>query len=110
MKQDSGKRSRAYRLGRLLLRSESWNYSSCRPYISGFTRPLHRRGIFEPLVALEDAVARGQPLGRLHDPRHPDRAPLAIEASRPGTIICHRPLPMTRQGDCLYIIADELVE
>ncbi len=66
-------------------------------------------GIFEPLVALEDDVTRGQSLGRLHDPRHPDRTPLAIEASRPGTIICHRPLPMTRQGDCLYIIADDLV-
>lgn len=67
-------------------------------------------GIFEPLVALEDEVARGQPLGRLYDPRHPDRAPTVIEAPRPGTIICHRTLPMTRPGDCLYLIADDLVE
>ena len=67
-------------------------------------------GIFEPLVALEDDVARGQPLGRLHNPRQPDRSPTVIEAPRPGTVICHRPLPMTRQGDCLYIIADDLVE
>ncbi len=67
-------------------------------------------GILEPLVALEDEVARGQPLGRLHNPRHPDRAPTVIEAPRPGTIICHRALPMTRPGDCLYIIADDLVE
>ena len=37
----------------------------------------------------------------------PERVPLA---PRPGTIICHRPLPMTRLGDCLYIIADDLVE
>ena len=61
-----------------------------------------------PLVALEDDVTRGQPLGRLHDPRHPDRTPLAIEASRPGTIICHRTLPMTRPGDCLYLIAEDM--
>ena len=67
-------------------------------------------GIFEPLVALEDDVARGQPLGRLHNPRQPDRSPTVIEAPRPGTVICHRPLPMTRQGDCLYIIADDLVD
>ena len=34
-------------------------------------------GIFEPLVALEDDVARGQPLGRLHNPRW--RQPAACE-------------------------------
>ena len=34
----------------------------------------------------------------------------AVEAPRPGTVICHRPLPMTRLGDCLYIIADDLAE
>jgi N-alpha-acetyl-L-2,4-diaminobutyrate deacetylase len=67
-------------------------------------------GMFEPVVTLEDDVVRGQPLGRLHDPRHPDRAPMVIEAPRPGTIICQRPLPMTRLGDCLYIIADDLDE
>ena len=67
-------------------------------------------GIFEPLVALEDQVALGQPLGRLHYPRQPDRAPAVIQAPRMGTVICHRPLPMTRLGDCLYIIADGLVE
>jgi len=67
-------------------------------------------GIFEPLVALEDNVVRGQPLGRLHNPRQPGRAPAVVEAPRPGTVICHRPLPMTRLGDCLYIIADDLAE
>jgi N-alpha-acetyl-L-2,4-diaminobutyrate deacetylase len=67
-------------------------------------------GIFEPLVALDDQVAPGQPLGRLHKPRQPDRAPTVIEAPRMGTVICHRPLPMTRRGDCLYIIADSLDE
>ncbi len=67
-------------------------------------------GIFEPCVALEDEVASGEPLGWLHNPRQPERVPTVIEAPRPGTIICHRPLPMTRQGDCLYIIAEDLVE
>ena len=61
-------------------------------------------------MALEDDVVPGQPLGRIHYPLHPDRTPLVIEAPRPGTIICHRPLPMTRLGDCLYIIADDVVE
>ena len=65
-------------------------------------------GIFEPLVVLEDDVAGGQPLGRLYNPIHPDRAPMVIEAPRPGTVICHRTLPMTRPGDCPCIIADDL--
>ena len=67
-------------------------------------------GIFEPLVALDDQVALGQPLGRLYNPRRPERAATVIEAPRSGTLICHRPLPMTRLGDCLYIIADDVPE
>lgn len=67
-------------------------------------------GLFEPLVELNADVTRGQPLGRLYNPQHPDQAPLVIEAPRPGTIIVHRPLPSTRMGDCLYLIAEDLVE
>lgn len=64
-------------------------------------------GIFEHFVGLEEIVEVGQPLGQLHDIRRPEKLPHVVPSPRAGLIIMRRPLPMTRMGDCLFLIADE---
>ncbi len=64
-------------------------------------------GLFESFVDLEETVKAGQPLGQLHDIRRPEKPALVVPAPRAGLIIMQRPLPMTRMGDCMFLIADE---
>jgi predicted deacylase len=64
-------------------------------------------GLFESCVSLEDSVDIGQPLGQLHDVRRPEKPALVVPSPRRGLIIMQRALPMTRMGDCLFLIADE---
>jgi predicted deacylase len=45
-------------------------------------------GLFEPLVALEDRVSRGQPVGNLHDFNRLDDPPLELPAPHDGYVIC----------------------
>ena len=64
-------------------------------------------GLFESFVSLEETVEAGQPLGQLHDIRRPEKPTLVVPSPRTGLIILQRSLPMTRVGDCLFLIADE---
>lgn len=62
-------------------------------------------GIFEVAVELGDSVRRGQPLGYLHHLERPDRAPETILAPVDGYLICMRAPCLTRQGDCVAVVA-----
>lgn len=61
-------------------------------------------GLFEPLVDLGATVQAGQPLGRLHDPRRPDRDPEHVAADGAGIVCAIRALAATDQGDCVVVI------
>jgi N2-acetyl-L-2,4-diaminobutanoate deacetylase len=64
-------------------------------------------GLLEGFVGLEKTVEVGQPLGQLHDIRRPEEPALVVPSPRSGLVIGLRPLPMTRMGDCMFLIADE---
>lgn len=65
-------------------------------------------GLFEALADPGDAVAAGQPLGRLHFLERPDRTPEVIEAPRDGVVACVRALTRTRQGDVVVTLGQPI--
>ncbi len=62
-------------------------------------------GIYEPFLELRDEVADGQPLGQIHDPQNPDRAPLVLHAKTSGMLYCRRAPGRVEVGDTLAVLA-----
>ncbi|MGQ0601598.1 MAG: succinylglutamate desuccinylase/aspartoacylase family protein [Anaerolineales bacterium] len=62
-------------------------------------------GIYEPFVEIGETVAEGEPLGQIHFPERPDRAPEAVIAKTSGLLVCRRFPAHTQQGDVLATIA-----
>lgn len=67
-------------------------------------------GIFEIAVDLGAEVKNGQILGHIHHLERPDRAPEPIVAASSGYLITMRAPCLTRQGDCVAVIAKPVRE
>lgn len=65
-------------------------------------------GVFEPLVALGDAVAIGTPAARIHMPETPWLPPVELAFKAAGIVMCKRIPARTRRGDCLFHLASDL--
>jgi hypothetical protein len=66
-------------------------------------------GVFEPLVALGDAVVAGQPAARIHTPETPWRPPVKLAFNAAGIVMCKRIPARTKRGDCLFHLASDLM-
>ncbi len=62
-------------------------------------------GIFEPFVELGDAVTAGQAIGQMHFVTQPAWKPQPVPALTDGMIISRRAFPLTRQGECVAVVA-----
>jgi len=62
-------------------------------------------GVFEPLVALGDTVAAGQPCGRLHFVDEPLREPVTVPFREAGLVVCLRQPARVERGDCVGHLA-----
>lgn len=65
-------------------------------------------GVFEICVDLGNKVKRGEVIGYIHHLERPDRQPDAIEAKSDGYLMTMRAPCLTRQGDCVAVIAQEV--
>jgi uncharacterized protein len=65
-------------------------------------------GVFEPLVALGDSVAAGQPAARVHFPETPWKSPAELHFRRAGLVLCQRIPGRTERGDCLFHLATDV--
>jgi predicted deacylase len=65
-------------------------------------------GIFEVAVELGARVRKGQTVGWIHHLERPDRAPEQIVAAGSGHLITMRAPCLTRQGDCVAVIAKQV--
>jgi len=63
--------------------------------------------VFEPLVALGDAVAQGDIVARLHHPDTPGAPPTEVATPYDGIVLCQRPMAQVRRGDALFQIAQD---
>ena len=61
-------------------------------------------GIFEPFFELGDVIESGALVGRVHSLEHPDRAAEPVWARSSGIMFARRSIPLTRQGECLFVI------
>ncbi len=77
------------------------------------TQALHREdyllapesGVFEIAADLGAKVRRGQTVGFIHHLERPDRAPEEIVSQSAGYLVTMRAPCLTRQGDCVAVIA-----
>lgn len=65
-------------------------------------------GLCEPVVEPGDRVRAGDRVARLYRPEEPHRAPEAILAGVGGVVCAVRPLAVTRQGDCVAVVGEEI--
>ena len=65
-------------------------------------------GIFEVSLDLGAKVKRGDTVGFIHHLERPDRAPEEIVAQGDGYLITMRAPCLTRQGDCVAVIAQQV--
>jgi predicted deacylase len=65
-------------------------------------------GVFEICVDLGTLVQRGDIVGYIHHLERPDRQPEPILAQGDGYLITMRAPCLTRQGDCVAVIAQEV--
>jgi N-alpha-acetyl-L-2,4-diaminobutyrate deacetylase len=80
------------------------------------TQALHRddyllapeSGIFEIALDLGTKVKRGQTVGFIHHLERPERAPEPLVTQTAGYLITMRAPCLTRQGDCVAVIAQEV--
>lgn len=80
------------------------------------TQALHRddyllapeSGIFEICFDLGSKIKRGDAIGYIHHLERPDREPSPIEAKSDGYLMTMRAPCLTRQGDCVAVIAQEV--
>ena len=66
-------------------------------------------GLFEPHVALGDAVGEGQVAGEIHIVDHPGREPAVCRFQRAGTVVCLRHPGRAERGDCVAHLATDWV-
>jgi N-alpha-acetyl-L-2,4-diaminobutyrate deacetylase len=62
-------------------------------------------GIFELVVDLGTAVAKSDVVGAIHHLERPDREPEPIRAASAGYLVAVRAPCLTRQGDCVAVVA-----
>jgi predicted deacylase len=67
-------------------------------------------GVFEICIDLGAPVKRGDIVGFIHHLERPDRAPETILAQSDGYLITMRAPCLTRQGDCVAVIAKPVTE
>jgi uncharacterized protein len=60
-------------------------------------------GILERRVRLGELVSKGQLVGLLHPLNSRIEMPVQILAPTEGTVVCERPLPLCKSGDCLFV-------
>ncbi|MGB3120034.1 MAG: succinylglutamate desuccinylase/aspartoacylase family protein, partial [Verrucomicrobiales bacterium] len=65
-------------------------------------------GIFEIMVDLGTLVRAGDLVGAIHHLERPDRAPEPVVARSDGFLITMRVPCLTRQGDCVAVIARQV--
>lgn len=65
-------------------------------------------GIYEAFFELGDEVAEGQPVGQIHYPEDPTRAPDVLTIERGGMLIGTRGPGFVERGDCVAVTAQEL--
>ena len=77
--------------------------------VNGFDNYVYapENGLFEPLAELDEAIAAGQPAGRIHFPDTPWREPAIATFQTDGKVLCRRFPSLTKRGDCLYEVGAE---
>ena len=65
-------------------------------------------GVFEPLVALGQTVAAGDPCGLIHFVEEPLREPVLCRFGVPGLVVCMRQPARVERGDCLAHLARDV--
>jgi predicted deacylase len=78
-----------------------------RMQVGGYPFYVYARdeGVFEPLVALEDVVAAGQPAALIHPVETPWQPPHEAHFAQAGTVVCARAPGRVERGDCLFHLA-----
>ncbi len=66
-------------------------------------------GLFEPLKAIGEDVAKGETIALIHHPDTPGKAPDAVSSPYEGLVLAMRARAQTRRGDALYQIAADAV-
>ena len=66
------------------------------------------RGLYEPLVDLNQPVNKGDPVGRIHFPERPEREPVVYGAGTSGILIGRAHKVLVGPGDFLGLIAHEM--
>lgn len=66
------------------------------------------RGIFEMMADLDNEVAEGEPIGRIHFPEQPQREPVVYRAGTSGTLIGRTHKSLMEPGDFLALIAMDM--
>jgi uncharacterized protein len=66
-------------------------------------------GLFEPSVPVGAEVHAGQHAGYLHSIEHPTDAPIALVFEASGVVACRRFPTLSRRGDCLYELMQDVV-
>ena len=64
-------------------------------------------GLYEALVDLEAEVREGDPVGQIHFPERPERAPVVYRAGTSGTVIGRSHKVLVGPGDFLALIAHD---
>jgi N-alpha-acetyl-L-2,4-diaminobutyrate deacetylase len=65
-------------------------------------------GLYEVLVDLDAEVSEGDPVGQVHFPERPERAPVVYRAGTSGTVIGRTHKVLVVPGDFLALIAHDL--
>ena len=65
-------------------------------------------GVFEIHLDLGTQVKKGQTVGSIHHLERPDRAPEPVVAQTAGYLVTQRAPCLTRQGDCVAVIAQRV--
>ncbi|MFT5466080.1 MAG: putative deacylase [Verrucomicrobiales bacterium] len=65
-------------------------------------------GIFEPFFELGDPVSAGDCVGQIHSIEHPDRDPDPVAARSSGILYARRSIPLTKQGECVAVLTQEV--
>ena len=61
-------------------------------------------GMFEAMLEPGDAVAAGQPVGRLWFMDRPDRPAELLRSPSDGIVVTTKAIPITEQGDCVFVV------
>ena len=62
-------------------------------------------GIFEPFYELGDTLTAGQTVGQVISIERPETEPVKVSAATDGILISRRSIPLTRQGECVSVLA-----